>query len=179
METYRVVASGEVKPQVGPERAREALARLLQGRAEDVERLLGGVPVTVARHQTRARAERYVKALEGAGLVVRLEPETAGATAPLEVKRPVLATCPACGYAADRREDPLISAYDGLGECPKCGVIPGKVRAARAGSTGAGAEQGSAEKASGPTSRRSVSVQGPKRRKRDLFAFLGKRQKEG
>jgi hypothetical protein len=36
--------------------------------------------------------------------------------------------CPKCGYEALDEKDPLISAHDGMGECPRCGIIPGKFR---------------------------------------------------
>ena len=35
--------------------------------------------------------------------------------------------CPSCGYKAEGADDPLITAHDGRGECPKCGIILAKV----------------------------------------------------
>lgn len=32
--------------------------------------------------------------------------------------------CPKCGYQAKDTDDPLLTKYKGLGECPKCGIIP-------------------------------------------------------
>ena len=37
-----------------------------------------------------------------------------------------LIICPKCGYQAQNDNDPLITAHDGLGECPSCGVIVSK-----------------------------------------------------
>jgi len=34
------------------------------------------------------------------------------------------AVCPKCGYRAQRVDDPLLTKHRGLGECPKCGIIP-------------------------------------------------------
>lgn len=34
--------------------------------------------------------------------------------------------CPNCGYEAKSDQDPLITAYDGMGECPACGIIVAK-----------------------------------------------------
>ncbi len=36
------------------------------------------------------------------------------------------AVCPKCGYRAKSADDPLLTKHQGLGECPKCGIIPGK-----------------------------------------------------
>jgi len=38
--------------------------------------------------------------------------------------------CPKCGYKAVDGKDPLITAHDGMGECPRCGIIPGKFKEA-------------------------------------------------
>ena len=35
----------------------------------------------------------------------------------------VLQKCPKCGYEATSTQDPLLSAHNGLGECPQCGII--------------------------------------------------------
>lgn len=34
------------------------------------------------------------------------------------------AVCPKCGYRAQSVDDPLLTKHRGLGECPKCGIIP-------------------------------------------------------
>lgn len=34
--------------------------------------------------------------------------------------------CPKCGYKPEDTSDPLLTKHNGLGECPKCGVIPKK-----------------------------------------------------
>ena len=31
--------------------------------------------------------------------------------------------CPNCGYEAKDDKDPLITKYNGIGECPQCGII--------------------------------------------------------
>lgn len=35
-------------------------------------------------------------------------------------------TCPKCGYHPSSSDDPFFTAYNGLGECPKCGIIVAK-----------------------------------------------------
>lgn len=37
-----------------------------------------------------------------------------------------LPECPKCGYQAESWDDPLVTAYDGVGECPACGVLVAK-----------------------------------------------------
>ena len=37
-----------------------------------------------------------------------------------------LPACPKCGYRAKSSDDPLITAYGGVGECPVCGILVGK-----------------------------------------------------
>ncbi len=34
--------------------------------------------------------------------------------------------CPKCGYRAKSSDDPLLTKFNGLGECPSCGIIPQK-----------------------------------------------------
>ena len=34
--------------------------------------------------------------------------------------------CPKCGYRAKSSDDPLLTKFNGLGECPTCGIIPQK-----------------------------------------------------
>jgi hypothetical protein len=36
--------------------------------------------------------------------------------------------CPVCGYHASGPGDPLLTAHDGMGECPACGIIVAKFR---------------------------------------------------
>ncbi len=38
----------------------------------------------------------------------------------------LIAICPKCGYRAKSSDDPLLTKFHGLGECPICGVIPQK-----------------------------------------------------
>ncbi len=40
--------------------------------------------------------------------------------------------CPKCGYRAKHPNDPLVTKYQGLGECPKCGIIVQKYLEKRA-----------------------------------------------
>ncbi len=39
-----------------------------------------------------------------------------------------LPVCPNCGYEATSDQDPLITAHDGMGECPACGIVVAKYR---------------------------------------------------
>lgn len=38
----------------------------------------------------------------------------------------VRGVCPQCGYRALAADDPLLTSHGGLGECPRCGIIPQK-----------------------------------------------------
>ena len=39
-----------------------------------------------------------------------------------------LEICPKCGYRAKSSDDPLITAHDGVGECPVCGILVSKYK---------------------------------------------------
>jgi hypothetical protein len=52
-----------------------------------------------------------------------------------------LPVCPNCGYEAKSDQDPLITAHDGMGECPACGIVVAKYR-----QQSKGPARGSAEK---------------------------------
>jgi len=39
-----------------------------------------------------------------------------------------LPVCPNCGYEATSDQDPLITAHNGMGECPACGIVVAKHR---------------------------------------------------
>ena len=38
-----------------------------------------------------------------------------------------LPVCIKCGYKAQSENDPLLTSFNGMGECPECGAIPGKM----------------------------------------------------
>lgn len=42
-----------------------------------------------------------------------------------------LPRCPNCGYQAKSDQDPLITAYNGMGECPACGIVVAKYHQAQ------------------------------------------------
>jgi hypothetical protein len=42
-------------------------------------------------------------------------------------------TCPKCGYKPASADDPLLTAHNGEGECPSCGIIPAKFGRGRTG----------------------------------------------
>ena len=55
------------------------------------------------------------------------EPAPTRLVAAMEKRLEPKATCPGCGYEAMSEDDPLITAHDGEGECPRCGVVPKKI----------------------------------------------------
>ncbi len=57
-----------------------------------------------------------------------LEPlaEDSPGASPDTASKPSATVCPKCGYQAKSADDPLLTKFGGLGECPQCGVIPKK-----------------------------------------------------
>lgn len=47
-------------------------------------------------------------------------------TSPQTDPKPTAMVCPKCGYQAKSADDPLLTKFGGLGECPQCGIIPKK-----------------------------------------------------
>lgn len=66
----------------------------------------------------------------------------------------LISICPKCGYRAKNADDPLLTKHQGLGECPKCGIIPRKYLE-KHGKTGSANSQSHALAEKTPTSAKS------------------------
>ena len=146
---YRVISEGKVKPGNDLSIVRQHVAGLFKSDEAKIDRLFAGREVVVKSRITFDVADKYSNALNKAGLACRVEPEKkargngadsrvptaddAGARSSSgKIQEEELPQCPACGYRAKNKNDDLIVKYDGMGECPVCGIIVTKYRAARA-----------------------------------------------
>lgn len=140
---YDVVFSG-FKPQVDLQHARAAISHALNFSPDQARRLFEQLPTVIATDLSEPEATALRDRVRAAGGVCRAvaagQAETRHQVAPQAQAAPrVLATCPKCGYGATTKDDPLLTAYDGLGECPECGLLPGKYREAALSDARAGA----------------------------------------
>lgn len=74
-EHFKIVFEGQLGTGVELETARLNLAQLFKTDVSGVERLFTGKPVTIKRSLTRDDAQRYLAALNDAGVEGRIEPE--------------------------------------------------------------------------------------------------------
>jgi len=131
---YRIILNGEVAPGANPDSVKEKMARHFKLSAQQVEALFSGKEQVVKKGVDRETAEKYQAAIENTGAVCRVEIsevdisglslETPQEPVAKEPGKP--AVCPKCGYEAQSDADPLVTAHDGLGECPVCGIIVSK-----------------------------------------------------
>ena len=118
---YKVVLLG-INPGDDPVEARAGLARVFRFDPAKIEKLLARLPVVLKSDLDYKAAVKYRAVLYKAGGACRLEP-----MGPVEMVSPTIKTCPRCGYEAKSSADPLLTAHDGRGECPECGVIISKL----------------------------------------------------
>ncbi|MFJ3487420.1 DUF805 domain-containing protein [Pseudomonas sp. NPDC090202] len=74
-EHFKIVFEGQLRFGVELETARLNLAQLFKSDVSNIDRLFTGKPMTVKRGLTRDDAQRYLKALNDAGVEARIEPE--------------------------------------------------------------------------------------------------------
>jgi uncharacterized membrane protein YhaH (DUF805 family) len=74
-EHFKIVFEGQLRTGVEPQTARLNLAQLFKSDVSAIDRLFTGKPVTVKRGLTQDDAQRYLKALNDAGVEGRIEPE--------------------------------------------------------------------------------------------------------
>ncbi|UZJ60945.1 DUF805 domain-containing protein [Pseudomonas sp. KU26590] len=74
-EHFKIVFEGQLRTGVALETARLNLAQLFKTDVSGVDRLFTGNPVTIKRSLTRDDAQRYLAALNEAGVEGRIEPE--------------------------------------------------------------------------------------------------------
>lgn len=74
-EHFKIVFEGQLRTGVDLETARLNLAQLFKSDVSGIDRLFTGKPMTVKRGLTHDDAQRYLKALNDAGVEARIEPE--------------------------------------------------------------------------------------------------------
>jgi uncharacterized membrane protein YhaH (DUF805 family) len=106
-EHFKIVFEGHLRTGVEPETAKLNLAQLFKTDVTAIDRLFSGDPVTVKRSLTHEDAERYLKALNDAGVEARIEPEAPIALALEDIEaqrtqRPAFEAPAASPYAPPR-----------------------------------------------------------------------------
>ncbi len=111
------------------------MAKLFKLTDEQVNTLFSGNRQVVKKNIDNEFAMKYKDAIENTGAVCRVEIEEVD-TSGLSLERETveekdtapekLPVCPKCGYEAQSDNDSLITAHEGLGECPMCGIIVSK-----------------------------------------------------
>lgn len=133
-----IVLTGLLNPGVSLQEAEQRLSKLFKTTPEKVRPLLQGRSTTIRKNLNPELAEQYRKVLSKVGvdfeiveqkkelsLIPILEKEdSTNVTTENEQTEPSLLACPKCGYQAKDANDPLLTKHNGLGECPKCGIIP-------------------------------------------------------
>jgi uncharacterized membrane protein YhaH (DUF805 family) len=87
-EQFKIVFEGQLRTGVELETARLNLAQLFKSDVSSIDRLFTGQPVTVKRGLTRDDAQRYLKALNDAGVEGRIESEQPVAWTLEEIEEP-------------------------------------------------------------------------------------------
>lgn len=73
---FKIVFEGQVREGVELDTAKANLAGLFKSEARAVQKLFNGQPVALKRGLTHTDAERYLKALNDAGVEARIEPDS-------------------------------------------------------------------------------------------------------
>ncbi len=131
-DQFRIVFDGELVPGISLDTAKSNLTRLFKSDADKVERLFGRGSVHIKRNLSAPEADRYVQALQRAGIQARKEPEAAkGLTltiadyAPAPSSEVPIASeqmdCPKCGHTQPAAI-----------ECHSCGIVIQKYLARQA-----------------------------------------------
>ncbi len=132
---YMIVLYGEILSGENLETVKEKMAKLFSLSGKQVNILFSGKRQVVKKDIFNDAALKYKYAIEKAGAVCHVEVEESD-TSNLSIKSDSddnqklllekLIICPKCGYQAQNESDPLITAHEGLGECPSCGIIVSK-----------------------------------------------------
>ncbi|AGI22410.1 hypothetical protein H681_02640 [Pseudomonas sp. ATCC 13867] len=142
---FKIVFDGTLMPQTPMETAKENLARLFKSDTSKIDALFSGKPVVLKRDLSDDEADKYLRALHGAGANARKEADgkvglslvetddhpseaTLASRAAAEAADGDQMTCPKCGHVQPRS-----------GECSACGIIIEKylARQAELAATGA------------------------------------------
>lgn len=124
---FKIVFEGEVLPDVSLDTAKDNLARLFKSERAKIEGLFNGASVVLKRDLPDNQAEKYLSALDNAGLKVRKERDMGASLSLVDIHEPeapastVPMTCPKCGH-----EQPKAL------ECTACGIVIEKFLARQA-----------------------------------------------
>jgi len=136
---FKIVFDGALMPQTALETAKENLARLFKSDTSKIDALFSGKPVVLKRDLSDDEADKYLRALHGAGANARKEAEeqavglslvetddhpseaTLASRSTAEAADSDQMTCPKCGHVQSRASD-----------CSACGVIIEKYLARQA-----------------------------------------------
>jgi len=131
-----IVLYGEILTGENLETVKEKLAKLFNLSEEQVNTLFSGERQVVKKNIFNDDVMKYKYAIEKAGAVCHVEveePETSKHSIKADSNENIkLIICPKCGYQAQNNNDPLMTAHEGLGECPSCGIIVSKYEAQNA-----------------------------------------------
>ena len=128
MDTFKIILLG-----IAPDNDRATvcsnLAKAFRTTPEKIEHLISTCPVTIKTNVDHQTALGYMDIIQTAGGQCKMADEHPGdpARENQQGASAVLKTCANCGYAATTADDPLLTAYDGKGECPACGTIAAKL----------------------------------------------------
>lgn len=131
-ERYSVVLLG-ISADSDAREVKQKLARTFRVTPDKIEQLLSTAPALVKSGVDYQTALKYLDAIQHAGGACRIEPpqtDQADASS-LRNHGSTLKTCPNCGYSATSADDPLLTAHDGQGECPACGIIVARFNRSR------------------------------------------------
>ncbi|MFV3329303.1 DUF805 domain-containing protein [Pseudomonas sp. NY15437] len=135
---FKIVFDGALMPQTPLETAKENLARLFKSDASKIDALFSGQPVVLKRDLTGDEADKYLRALHGAGANARKEAEGAAGFSLVETDdHPSEATLAArsAGEAAgsERMTCPKCGHEQATAiECSACGIVIEKYLARQA-----------------------------------------------
>lgn len=135
---FKIVFDGTLMPQTPLETAKENLARLFKSDTSKIDALFSGTPVVLKRDLSDDEADKYLRALHGAGANARKEAEgmaglslvetddhpseaTLASHATAETPDSNQMTCPKCGHVQPKSND-----------CSACGIIIDKYLARQA-----------------------------------------------
>ncbi len=131
---YRIVLLG-IKPDMDPMEVKQQMGKAFRLTPEKTEKMFSKLPVTIRSDVNYQTAMKYQEVISNIGGVCRVESGEEGDQASLlpEKSLQTYQFCPNCGYRTTSPDDPLLTAHDGRGECPSCGIIVSKFNQARCG----------------------------------------------
>jgi hypothetical protein len=147
---FRIILLPDLPPGTSREQALDALAERFGISREKAVAYLGTRPQVIKSGLNQQQALQLQKIIRSCGLNCRLDwvapqppdaaplgMETDDTGPPEQTGDTDLPVCPNCGYRARDGNDPLITAFDGMGQCPACNIIVAKFGKARENDTSA------------------------------------------